>query len=247
MNKQKLKTGAQNPVRFLRYVRTKVVRELYLRRFNKIEVDGTELDNYEQFQRDIHEEFEGMNGETRESTFSQGTLSEESARALKGFVKDQRPNIVVETGVCNGMSSLAILEAINDTGSTLYSVDLPEFPESDAEKFWSGKGGSVVPPGKRPGWAIPDNLRDNWELRLGNSLYRLPDLMEELDKVDIFVHDSEHSYEMMMFEFCLAWKQLKHGGYLICDDHSWNNAFHDFAREKNLTKHRIGSLGLIQK
>jgi cephalosporin hydroxylase len=78
-------------------------------------------------------------------------------------------------------------------------------------------------------------------------MYELPKLLRELEQIDVFVHDSEHSYEMMMFEFCLSWKHLKQGGYIVCDDHDWNDAFHDFAKAKGLTKYRVGNLGVVKK
>lgn len=54
-------------------------------------------------------------------------------------------------------------------------------------------------------------------------------LLAEIGKVDIFLHDSEHTYDNMMFEYATAWDYLPKGGLLLSHDISWNNAGRDFA------------------
>jgi cephalosporin hydroxylase len=49
----------------------------------------------------------------------------------------------------------------------------------------------------------------------------------------LFFHDSDHSYENMMFEFEWAWEILK-VSFIVSDDVSGNNSFKDFALSKNL-------------
>jgi hypothetical protein len=61
-----------------------------------------------------------------------------------------------------------------------------------------------------------------------------------LGSIDIFIHDSEHSYENMMFEYMTAWDHLKEGGILLSDDTNLNKAFSDFsAKESWLKVHQI--------
>jgi predicted O-methyltransferase YrrM len=43
------------------------------------------------------------------------------------------------------------------------------------------------------------------------------------------MHDSEHSYECMRFEFERAWPALRPGGVLVSDDVNSNDAFFEFA------------------
>ena len=45
----------------------------------------------------------------------------------------------------------------------------------------------------------------------------------------MFIHDSEHSYKMMMYEYSTAWKYLKKDGILGSDDINHSNAFEEFA------------------
>jgi hypothetical protein len=44
------------------------------------------------------------------------------------------------------------------------------------------------------------------------------------------MHDSEHSYECMHFEFNAAWPVMRAGGSLVADDFLWNDAFPEFSR-----------------
>lgn len=54
-------------------------------------------------------------------------------------------------------------------------------------------------------------------------------LLEQLGKINMFIHDSQHSYENMMFEYITAWNHLKEGGILLSDDTNLNRAFIDFS------------------
>ena len=38
------------------------------------------------------------------------------------------------------------------------------------------------------------------------------------EKIDIFFHDSLHTYDHMMFEYLTSWDYLKEGGVLFSDD-----------------------------
>jgi len=153
---------------------------------------------------------------------------------LYRLLRDLRPQVAVETGVCNGVSSAFLLLALEDNGEgELHSIDLPEVAGEEYEQgtFWDGKGGAVIPPGKEPGWMVPTELRDRWHLLLGRSQDELPPLLERLGSIDFFMHDSEHSYECMSFEFRAAWDALREGGVLVADDVNVNSAWVEFVRE----------------
>jgi hypothetical protein len=101
----------------------------------------------------------------------------------------------------------------------LYSIDLPNV-DFDA----------TIPPGKMPGWIVPKKLRTRWQLIIGDSKDILPVLVGKLRSIDVFIHDSLHTYEHMMFEFETAWPYIRMGGLLISDDVFSNKAFQDFCR-----------------
>jgi len=147
------------------------------------------------------------------------------------LLRSTRPQVVVETGVCNGVSTALILQAleINNAG-VLYSIDYPEYIEGQRDEYiWSGKGGAAIPQGKAPGSFIPEPLKKRWHLILGKTTDELRPLLESLKPIDLFIHDSEHSYECMMFEYVIAWRHLSKKGVLASNDISWNHAFFHFA------------------
>lgn len=172
------------------------------------------------------------------------TLGRESGRKLYFLLLKKKPDIVVETGVCNGFSSAVILKALDENqNGRLFSVDLPVSIDEVEEGM-----GAVIPPGKDSGWVIPDELRDRWTLREGDTYYQLPKVFEDLSGgVDIFLHDSGHSYETMMFEFAIAWRHLKEKGLLLADNIDHSRGFSDFVEAKEVVPYRLGNLGLMKK
>jgi hypothetical protein len=175
---------------------------------------------------------------------------DEGLRLYK-LLRDLRPEVAVETGVCNGVSTAFLLLALEDNGTgTLHSIDLPEVAGEEYEEgtFWDGKGGAVIPPGKEPGWMVPPTLRERWELVLGRSQDELPPLLERVGPIDFFMHDSEHSYECMSFEFHAAWEALRDGGLLVADDVNVNTAWAEFVREVGREPEALGpKLAMISK
>lgn len=180
-----------------------------------------------------------------------GGIGYRQAVILYCIVRKIMPDTVVETGVCNGLSSASILSAMqmNQSGR-LYSIDLPQMLD-ECEKRGSGApvlDGGVIASGREPGWLVPEYLRDRWDLRLGKTQHLLPALLEELGTIDMFLHDSEHSYECMTFEYNQAYPRLRPGGVLVSDDVKWNKAFSDFVRTHSGVSTLItNKLGLFRK
>jgi methyltransferase family protein len=159
------------------------------------------------------------------------------ASELYVLVRGLKPSVVIETGVASGVSSAHILRALaaNGTG-TLHSIDLPNVQE-----------GSHLPEARTSGWIVPDGLRRRWKLQLGDSRKLLPDLLRTIDRVDLFFHDSDHSYDSMYFEFEQAFPKLKSGGLLACDDSTLHNAWDDFCANHGLRPNRIVHMGVTRK
>jgi hypothetical protein len=58
--------------------------------------------------------------------------------------------------------------------------------------------------------------------------------MKEIKIVDVFYHDSDHSYDNQMLEYTAAWEILNSdNGVLVSDDINWSNAFLDFCKKVN--------------
>ncbi len=121
-----------------------------------------------------------------------------------------KPKVVVETGVANGLSSFYILSALEaEKVGKLFSIDLPPFEQGQ------GSPGSLVPP----------ELRCRWELIIDDSIKGLRRLFMKGMSVDLFLHDSEHTYSHMKSEFDIVWPNLAVGGILLGDDAESNSAF----------------------
>ena len=131
-----------------------------------------------------------------------------------------KPSVVVETGTAFGVSTSFILRALQDNGhGTLYSIDLPNATTSGRLD------------GKQTGYYIPKRLRHRWNLTLGDSRVELPKLLAQFNEIDLFIHDSLHTPEHMLFEYRTAWPLTK---ALVSDDVSlvWpecRQAFSTFA------------------
>ncbi len=137
------------------------------------------------------------------------------ADLLYVVVRLMKPDVVVETGVGAGKSSAFILKAMQKNGKgVLHSIDLPDEKQSS-------------------GWIVQDDLRSRWNLLLGTSEDILDPLLQEVSPIDIFLHDSNHSYENMIFEFTSAWPALKSNGMLLAHDVGRNDSLFDFCRQIN--------------
>ena len=95
---------------------------------------------------------------------------------------------------------------------------------------------------------MPEWLRPAWRLHLGDSRDVLPPLLAELGRIDLFIHDSLHTYDHMLWEYRAAWPFLRPGGLLFSDDALWNAAFTEFYQEVKAKHARVLSgVGFLQK
>jgi predicted O-methyltransferase YrrM len=150
-----------------------------------------------------------------------------------------RPRVVVETGVFDGLSSSFILQAMKDNGvGKLISIDLPA--QDTIRGSTHRMRESTLPPNCGPGWVIPNCLRERQEMILGDSKVLLPAVLAEQREIDVFLHDSLHTFEHQWFEYSAAWPALSSGGLLLSDDIFWNAAFHRFCA-------KVGRLYMIHE
>jgi len=160
-----------------------------------------------------------------------GQMNVHEVGALYALIRLSRPRVMVETGVSDGMTSAIILRAMEDNGmGRLHSIDLPE---------------EYILAGKQSGWLVPDLLRRRWDLRLGTSKDLLPPLLEELGSIDCFLHDSDHSYECMRFEFRTAWPRLRPGGLFFSHDVGQNLSFLEFVEEAGVGWREWRAVGVL--
>ena len=176
---------------------------------------------------------------------------------LYALIRELNPEVIVETGVLHGISSAFYLQALeNNSTGKLISIDLPSI-DKPAGKDMST---DILPSGCQPGWLVPDHLRKRWDLILGKTEDILPQIFAKEDKLGIFIHDSDHTWDNMMFEFSSAWKNLLRGGLFVCDNINWldrKRPFEIFAENVNRIPLKIRSgippkykdwrFGIIQK
>ena len=119
----------------------------------------------------------------------------------------------VETGIADGWSTAVILAAMDANGvGVLHSIDI------------AAESGALVGDG-HPRWHR--HLTDG-------SPGQLADVLGPLGQLDLFVHDSDHSYRAQMGEYLAASRSLRAGALLVSDDVNWSNAFLDFCRAHEL-------------
>ncbi|MEC9293858.1 MAG: class I SAM-dependent methyltransferase [Chloroflexota bacterium] len=165
------------------------------------------------------------------------SATSELATTAYTLIKIFKPDVVVETGVGAGVSSWTILHALEENGTgKLISIDLPT-PNTQ-----------LLP---EVGYLVPTELRHRWDLRMGSSQELLPKVLNELGTIDIFHHDSRHSYSNQLREYESAWPFIKSGGILVSDDVS-NDALHDatrlWQREPSIIgQNKESPIGLVRK
>jgi predicted O-methyltransferase YrrM len=146
----------------------------------------------------------------RDACGSQGLMGALDCATLYALTRWRRPAVVVESGGFLGMSSAFLLKALVDEGLTtakLYSMEWSE----DCDQ----------------GALIPHELRSQFVPLRG----KVEDFMrsDELPSfIDMFLHDSSHSYRHMLWEFRQFWRRLRDSGLLVSHDVHMNAAFPEF-------------------
>lgn len=148
----------------------------------------------------------------RDAHGADGVMGALDCATLYGLTRWLRPDVAVESGGFVGMSSAFILKALADeklAAAKLYSIELSE----DCDQ----------------GALIPEELRSSE--RFVPMRDRLEDLLKrgQLPRpIDMFLHDSSHSYRHMLWEFRQFWPRLRDGGLLVSHDVQMNAAFPKF-------------------
>ena len=164
---------------------------------------------------------------------------------LYAMMRALRPMVVVETGGTPGKSTAFMLRALERNGiGHLYTIDLPPVPQTMLNRREAYH--ELRPAEAGSNWIVPDWLRNRHTLLLGRSSDHLPTLLAKLDRVDIFLHDSDHSYQNMMWELETVWPKVKQGGLLVSDDVLANSSFFDFCRKESLISTHVFNLGVAR-
>lgn len=131
-----------------------------------------------------------------------GTTGTFGLEALYLLVRAARPRTIVDTGVLYGASSAHILEALaRSGGGELHSVEIGRDPREPPHDHF-----------------VPSELRHQWRLIIGDSRRELPALLDRCAPIDMFYHDSLHTFDHMTWEFETALPHLSPSGVLASDD-----------------------------
>jgi predicted O-methyltransferase YrrM len=131
------------------------------------------------------------------------------------LTRNLQPERVIETGVARGLTTRIILEAMERNGrGHLWSIDLPPLIEHELSEETAA--------------AVPASLKHRWTLLTGSSRRRLPQLVRQLSRVELFVHDSMHTTRNLRFELDRIWPALAPGGAALVDDVEKNRGTADF-------------------
>jgi predicted O-methyltransferase YrrM len=136
------------------------------------------------------------------------------ARACYAICRSLRPEYVVETGVAYGVTTSYLLAALEaNGGGVLHSIDLPPLAPA-ADNY--------------VGLLIPVRLRGRWRLHRGATRRLLPKLLSAIHPIDMFVHDSLHTYPSVSRELELVTPYLAAPGAVVVDDVDSNRAFSEW-------------------
>jgi predicted O-methyltransferase YrrM len=128
-----------------------------------------------------------------------------------------KPRLTIETGTADGLGTAAIARALQRNAAEGISGKLLSF--------------DIAP---HAGWLLDEGLRDWARLVLGDVSETLP---RELDgvTVDLFVHDSLHTYEHERFELEVVNAHAGEGFVAISDNAHATTALADFSAEVGMT------------
>ncbi len=183
------------------------IEDEFIRNLGNIDLDKIETE-FLTFMRPIMEGTKDMN---------LWQISDCESFAIYMAIRSLRPKKVVETGIGSGKSSLSILSALDE--GELISID-PLIAYGD-------------PPRSDFGFLVPEELKRKWRIIKGTSREILPVILESIKFIDVFIHDSEHSYGNVKFELIEAYNHIVKGLILV-DNYDWTTAPLDFGKEFKL-------------
>ena len=225
-----------HPIRTARLLHAKVT--LYRRRVkNPLQVLsswGLDVSDALTGMQKWNPEFDKMFDRVAAAGGDHGGISRTDGMVLYAAVRALHPQYVVETGVAAGVSTAFLAAALvdNEVGQ-LFSIELPPV---EVQGIRQADGALFAWPQAGVAWALPQCLRDRLGSRhtviLEDVRRALPDLLNRLPFIDVFLHDDLHQPDHMLWEYQLAWQHLQPGGLLISDD--VNSGWLQFCRAQSL-------------
>ncbi|WP_083240715.1 class I SAM-dependent methyltransferase [Methyloceanibacter methanicus] len=150
------------------------------------------------------------------------TLGGGGHHALLYFlVRYYQPQVAFETGVASGFSSRAILTAMHhNNGGHLWSSELPYFRLPNPERF----SGHLVEP----------ELRTRWTMLLKGDRKNVPEILGQVNRIDLFHYDSDKTYEARERVLRQAQGKFAPDVVIVFDDIQDNFHFRDYIAREGL-------------
>ncbi|HYZ16112.1 MAG TPA: class I SAM-dependent methyltransferase [Candidatus Acidoferrum sp.] len=135
-------------------------------------------------------------------------LADEAAFVLYALARLLRPRTILESGVANGHSTYVLVHAVRANGcGRVHSVDV------------SPRVGALLRDEERVRWSLT-------LLRRGHEHSDLRALVASLPPIDLFHHDSLHTYAWQSFEFATVTRHSP-AALIVSDDADGSFAFSD--------------------
>ena len=141
-------------------------------------------------------------------------IERETSYLLYAVCRLLAPKNMLETGVANGHSTYCLIRAMMKNGhGTLHSVDISD----------------------NVGQLLTEEERTHWSLHVLTSPQRLSfsRIVDAVSPIDMFLHDSDHTYGWAAFEYKIAHEQLGREGILLSDDVDHSMAYLDYCKARN--------------
>ena len=141
-------------------------------------------------------------------------IERETSFLLYAICRLLAPSRMLETGVANGHSTFFLLRAMMQNGrGQLHSVDVSD----------------------NVGQLLTEEERAHWSLYVLTAPWRrsFARIVDMVSPIDMFFHDSDHTYGWQMFEYRVAQEALSPEGVLLSDDVDHSLAFFDFCMARS--------------
>ncbi len=125
---------------------------------------------------------------------------------LADLIRQEKPNTMIESGVESGYSTEHFLVAMDDVKrGHLYSCD-------------------PAPSGFYVAYPI---VHPRFTFIQKRSYEALDGIVSVTGPIDMFLHDSDHSWKCQSWEYQWAWENVRSGGIIASDDVGWSDTTPD--------------------
>jgi hypothetical protein len=166
-----------------------------------------------------------------------------TALFLYWLIRRVKPRTIVQSG-CSALASTFMILALakNGPSGNLSILDTTgaEAPTPVGLPSYLSRcddAGTLV---------LPEAYRNRVDIRTGSADRLLPQVIEELENVDLFYHACGRTYDRVIYELQEVGRKLNEGGLLISKDVAWNSAIWDFADSVGAPAYNFkGAMGVI--